>query len=158
MAGNSTIFLSIATGSSWATGTGSATGGGVTTLNDYLWTVSTGANVTPPSIAISGPTSAGSLTTAANPLNLTGTAAVTGGKTVKGITWRSDRGGEGIGLGTTAWNIDGIDLQPGDNVITVVARDSSSSTSSASITVHSTTGSGVIVAPSHAVITVTVQL
>lgn len=143
VAGNSTLFLAIATGSSWATGTGSATGGGITTLNDYLWTVPTGANVTAPTVMIVTPVSTGSLTTSALTVNLTGTAAATGGKTIKGITWRNNRGGEGIGLGTTSWNIDGIDLQTGDNVLTITVRDSSSITTSATLTVHATTETGI---------------
>ncbi len=155
VAGNSTLLLAIATGSSWATGTGSATGGGITTLDDFLWTVPTGANVTAPTIAITAPNGSGALTTSVVSLSLSGTATAAGGKTVKGITWRSDRGGQGIGLGTTAWNIDSIDLQTGDNVITVTARDSSSITTNATFTVH-TTGTGVVIAPSHAVITITV--
>jgi poly(3-hydroxybutyrate) depolymerase len=155
VAGNSALFLAIATGSSWATGTGSATGGGVTTLNDYLWTVPTGANVTPPAIAITSPANAGSITTSATTLNLVGTASAASGKTIKGIRWRSNRGGEGIALGTTAWSIDGIDLQPGENVVTVIVRDSSSITTSTTITVNST-GTGVVIAPSHAIITITV--
>jgi hypothetical protein len=126
VAGNSTLFLAIATGSSWATGTGSATGGGVTTLNDYLWTVPTGSNVTPPSLAITSPNGAGSLATSVVSLDLAGTAAAAGSKSVKAVTWRSDRGGQGIGLGTTSWTITGIDLQAGDNVIAVTVRDSSS--------------------------------
>ena len=142
VAGNSTLCLAIATGSSWATATGSATGGGITTLNDYLWTVPTGANVTAPTLTLVTPTSTGSLTTAATALNLTGTAAVTGGKTIKAITWRNNRGGEGIGLGTTSWNIDGIDLQSGDNVLTITVRDSSSITTSSTLTVHATTDTG----------------
>ncbi|MEO6995656.1 MAG: PHB depolymerase family esterase [Lacunisphaera sp.] len=155
VAGNSSLFLAIATGSSWANGTGSATGGGVTTLNDYLWTVPTGANVTPPAIAIAAPNGSGALTTSVVSLNLAGTASASTGKTVKGITWRSDRGGRGIGLGTTTWTINSIDLQTGDNVITVSVRDSSSITTNTTFTVHST-GTGVVIAPSHAVITITV--
>ena len=142
VAGNSSLFLAVATGPSWATGTGSATGGGITTLNDYFWNVPTGANVTPPMIAITTPTITGSLTTSATTINLTGTAGATGGKTIKAITWRNDRGGEGIGLGTTTWNIDGVDLQTGDNVLTVTVRDSSSITTSATLTVHATTDTG----------------
>ena len=156
VAGNSTLFLAIATGSSGATGTGSATGGGVMTLNDYLWTVPTGANLTLPTLTIAAPTGTGSFTTAATTLSLSGTASASGGKTIKGVTWRSDRGGEGIGLGTTSWSIDGIDLQPGDNVVTVTVRDSSSITRDTVITVHSTTGDGGVIAPSHAVITITI--
>jgi hypothetical protein len=156
VAGNSALFLAIATGSSGATGTGSATGGGATTLNDYLWTVPTGANVAQPTVEIAAPTGTGSFTTAATTLNLSGTASAVGGKTIKGVTWRSNRGGEGIGLGTTSWSIDGIDLQSGDNVVTVTVRDSSSITRDTTITVHATTGVGVVIAPSHAVITVTI--
>jgi hypothetical protein len=156
VAGNSTLFLAIATGPSWATGTGAATGGGITTLNDCLWTVPTGANVTAPTVTLVTPTSTGSLTTAATTLNLTGTAAATGGKTIKAITWRNNRGGDGIGLGTASWNIDGIDLQSGDNVLTITVRDSSSITANTTLTVHVTTGTAVV-APSNAIISITVQ-
>ena len=156
VAGNSTLFLAIATGPSGATGTGSATGGGVTTLNDYFWNVPTGANVTPPTIAVTSPTGSGSWSTATASLSLAGTAVATGGKTLKAISWRNNRGGEGIGLGTTAWNIDGIDLQPGDNILTVTVRDSSSITASTTYTVSLNTGP-VAVPPSNAIITITVE-
>ena len=140
VAGNSTLFLAVATGPSWATGTGSNTGGGVTTLNDFRWTVPTGANVTAPTVAIATPTGTGVLNTTDSLLSLAGTAAATGSKTVKAITWRNDRGGEGIGLGTTAWNIAAIDVQPGDNVITVTVRDSASITAQTTLLVHATFG------------------
>ncbi len=141
VASDSKLFLAIATGSSWATGTGSATGGGVTTLNDYFWNVPTGANVTAPAIAITSPTGSGSLTTAAFSLALAGTAAPASGKTVQAVTWRNNRGGEGACLGTTSWNIDNIDLQSGDNLLTVTVRDSHSITASKTIAVFVSTGS-----------------
>lgn len=140
VAGNSTLFLAIATGPSWATGTGSATGGGVTTLNDFFWNVPTGANLSAPSVAITAPSSTGVLDTSSSLLTLAGTATATGGKTVKAISWRNDRGGQGFGVGTTSWNIVDIDLQPGDNLLTVTVRDSSSITASTTLLVHAQFG------------------
>lgn len=140
VAGNSTLFLAIATGPSWATGTGSSTGGGVTTLNDFFWNVPTGAKLSAPTVAITAPSSNGVLNTASVTIALAGTAAGTGGKTVKAISWRNDRGGQGFGVGTTAWSIVDVDLQPGDNRLTVTVRDSSSITATTTLLVHAQFG------------------
>jgi poly(3-hydroxybutyrate) depolymerase len=140
VAGDSTLFLAIATGPSWATGTGVATGGGVTTLNDYFWNVPTGADLSAPSVVIALPTSTGLTSTPNSLLALEGTAAGAAGKTVGGIWWRNDRGGEGAGVGTTAWSICDIDLQPGDNLLTVTVRDSASITASTTLLVHAQFG------------------
>jgi poly(3-hydroxybutyrate) depolymerase len=126
----STLFLAVATGSTWSSL------GGVTTLNDYFWNIPTGANLTAPTLAIATPSATGTFNTTSAFLNLTGTAAAAGGKTLKAITWSNDRGGEGIGLGTTAWNIDGIEVQSGDNLLTITVRDSSSVTASTTLLVH----------------------
>jgi len=134
VANDSTLFLAVATGPTWSSL------GGVTTLNDYFWNIPLGANLAAPSLAILTPTTSGTLSMTSATLNLTGTAAATGGKTVKAITWSSDRGGTGTGLGTTAWNIDDIDLQSGDNLLTVTVRDSSSVTASTTLLVQAALG------------------
>ncbi|MBK8478485.1 MAG: prolyl oligopeptidase family serine peptidase [Opitutaceae bacterium] len=140
VAGNSTLFLAIATGPSWATGTGGNTGGGVTTLNDFFWNVPTGADLSAPSVAITAPVGTGVLETTSSLLTMAGTAGATGGKAVKAISWRNDRGGEGFGVGTTAWSIVDVDLQPGDNLLTVTVRDSSSITATTTLLVHAQFG------------------
>ncbi len=132
----SKLFLAIARGSSGAVGTGGATGGGSVTVNDLVWIVPPGADRTPPTISLVTPTSAGSLTTSASSLDLRGVAAAAEHKTVMAIMWQNNRGGQGIGLGATDWQIDGIDLKPGKNIITLTARDSKNITASTVLVVQ----------------------
>ncbi|MBK8479079.1 MAG: prolyl oligopeptidase family serine peptidase [Opitutaceae bacterium] len=133
VAADSTLFLAVATGSSW--GNGSPGAGGVTTVNDTFWNVPLGANLTAPTLTIKTPSTTGSASVATALVSLTGTATAATGKTVKGITWSNSRGGRGIGVGTTTWNIDAIDLVLGANVITVTVRDSAGIAAVSSITV-----------------------
>ncbi len=133
VAADSTLFLAVATGSSW--GNDNPGAGGVTTVNDTFWNVPLGANLAAPSLAIKTPSTSGSAGVATPLVSLTGTATAANGKTLKGVTWTNSRGGRGIGVGTTSWNIDNIGLVPGANVITVTVRDSAGITASAAITV-----------------------
>ena len=51
------------------------------------------------------------------------------------MAWANNRGGGGTASGTTAWSVAGIALKPGENVITVTARDASGSTATDVLTV-----------------------
>ena len=44
---------------------------------------------------------------------------------IDAIYWTNNRGGSGIAEGTINWRIRGVDLQPGDNTLTISAKDRS---------------------------------
>ena len=140
VAADSTLFLAVATGSSW--GNGNPGAGGVTTVNDCFWNVPLGANLTAPTLAFKTPSTTGSATVSTRRVSLTGSATVVTGKTLKAVTWSNNRGGRGIGVGTTSWTVEDIDLVFGTNVITVTVRDSAGITASKSITVTCTVNAG----------------
>jgi hypothetical protein len=50
------------------------------------------------------------------------------------VTWSSNRGGSGVGTGTTSWSAV-VALQGGVNEITVTARDANGNTASATVSV-----------------------
>lgn len=137
----STQFMVIATGPSLATPhVDYPVGNGVTTVNDSFWNVPPGADLTPPSLVIQQPSSAvASRFSGSSLLYVAGTATATGGKTISMVTWTNNRGGQGGAMGAATWAINDIDLAPGDNVITVTARDSAGITTSASVTVPGAT-------------------
>jgi hypothetical protein len=74
-----------------------------------------------PTVAITSPTSASTYSTGASILTLSGTASDNVG--VVKVTWTNSAGGSGTATGTTIWTASDIILQPGTNVLTVVARD-----------------------------------
>lgn len=131
---DSALFLVVASGSTWASGTGSDTGGGTTTVNASFWNIPLNANLSAPSLQIQIPQPSGTVVSNPN-LTLAGTASAANGKSVKMITWTNNRGGQGVAVGTSTWSADAIDLAPGDNIITATARDSAGITAQASITV-----------------------
>lgn len=135
-----TRCLIFATGPSWVT-VGPGAGGG-TTINGTFWHTPVNANTTPPTVAIATPVSGGSFATAGRSLDLAGTAAPAGTKTIRTISWANDRGGSGTASGTTAWSVSGIGLQDGSNVITVTATDSSTIAASVVLRVDATGGTG----------------
>jgi hypothetical protein len=90
-------------------------------------------DTTPPTVAITSPTSGATYTTGTSPLTLGGTASDNVG--VLEVSWTSDRGGFGFAAGTTAWSAAGIPLQPGVNVLTVTARDPAGNPASAVLNV-----------------------
>ena len=51
------------------------------------------------------------------------------------MTWSNNRGGNGTASGTSTWNVTGIALQTGTNVITVTALDAAGNTGQATLTV-----------------------
>jgi len=90
----------------------------------------------PPTIAVVGPTAAATFSTTAATVALSGTAADAFGVTQ--VTWANSRGGSGTAAGTTGWTVAAVALQPGDNVVTVTARDAVGLTATDVITVTRT--------------------
>jgi hypothetical protein len=90
-------------------------------------------DTTPPTVAISVPTSGSTYSTANPALTLGGTA--TDNVAVTQVTWTNSRGGSGTANGTTTWTASGIVLQPGTNALTVAAQDAAGNIGTASITV-----------------------
>jgi hypothetical protein len=90
---------------------------------------------TPPTIAITSPTSASTFSTAGGTtaIDLAGTAGGTNG--VSQVTWTNNRGGSGTATGTTSWSISAVPLQPGANLITVTAHNAFSLATAATLTV-----------------------
>jgi len=90
-------------------------------------------DTTPPTISITSPTSASTYNTFSNNINLGGTASDNVGVTQ--VTWSNSGGGSGTASGTTAWNITGVPLQGGTNLITVTAYDAAGNSGNAALTV-----------------------
>src|SRR5262249_31718541 len=88
---------------------------------------------TAPTVSITAPTTALTFTTATSPIARGGTAGDTAGGSP--VTWSNGRGGSGTATGTTAWSVNSVVLQPGDNVLSVTARDAAGNVTSASLTV-----------------------
>ncbi len=85
------------------------------------------SDASPPVIVIKSPTQAGTFTTSNSAIKLTGDADDDVG--IISIVWTNNRGGSGTAISTTDWvgpwywEIDGIALAGGDNLITVTAVD-----------------------------------
>ena len=88
---------------------------------------------TPPAIHITSPTTSPVCTNYSDSINISGTA--TGNAGIDQVTWNNNRGGNGTAAGTTAWNITGIPLQTGTNIVAVAVRDTAGNTNQATITV-----------------------
>src|SRR5438132_8225570 len=86
-----------------------------------------------PTVAITTPTGTGTYSTGSSPLTVGGTAADNIGVTQ--VTWANDRGGTGTASGTTSWTANGINLQPGTNVVTVTAKDAAGNPGTSTLTV-----------------------
>ena len=54
---------------------------------------------------------------------------------VVSVTWANSRGGSGSALGTSSWATGPIELQMGDNVITITAVDAAGNAKTVSLTV-----------------------
>ena len=110
------------------------------TGTDTLTVSYSGAGDTnPPSVTITSPTSASTYTSSGNSVSLDGHAS--DDVAVTQVTWANNRGGSGTASGTTNWNISGISLQNGTNIITVTAKDAANNTGTDTLTV-SYAGSG----------------
>lgn len=90
-------------------------------------------DVEKPTVAITSPTTNTSYTTTNSTIALGGTAS--DDKAVTRISWESNRGGGGLASGTTSWQIAGIQLASGVNVITVTAEDASGNVAKDAISV-----------------------
>lgn len=109
--------------------------GVMTASQTFTWTIAA-ADTVPPALAITGPTSASTLSLTTTTMTLSGTASDNVG--VTRIDWVNSRGGSGVATGTTAWSVPGVGLQSGTNQLTVTARDAAGNTSSDALTVTST--------------------
>ncbi len=52
------------------------------------------------------------------------------------VTWINDRGGGGVATGTDSWHVTSINLELGENKITVTAEDTAGTTTSRSIVIN----------------------
>ena len=91
------------------------------------------SDTTPPTIAITSPTSGLTYTTSSSPLSIGGTASDNVGVTQ--VTWVNSTGGSGTATGTTSWSVAGIALVKGSNVLTVTALDAAGNSGTATLTV-----------------------
>jgi hypothetical protein len=107
------------------------------------------SDTTPPTVAISSPTSGSTYTTTISSLDLAGTATDNVG--VIQVTWANSRGGNGTASGTTSWTASGIVLQAGLNVLTVTASDAAGNATAATLTVTYSTGGLEITPPTVAI-------
>ena len=73
------------------------------------------------SISITSPVTGGSYSTPSASLAVAGQAS--DNRAVTKVTWRNDRGGQGLANGTVTWSVPSIQLAPGINQITVTAYD-----------------------------------
>jgi hypothetical protein len=93
-----------------------------------------GPDVTPPNVTVGSPSQAGGSTRTINSrIIVTGAASDNVG--VVSVTWANSRGGSGAALGTTSWSAGPIELQMGDNIITITAVDMAGNAQTASVTV-----------------------
>jgi hypothetical protein len=91
------------------------------------------AETTPPTVAITSPTSGSSYTVTSSALGLQGTASDNVGVTQ--VAWVNNRGGSGIASGTSSWTVGAIALKLGSNALTVTARDAAGNTATDTLTV-----------------------
>jgi hypothetical protein len=110
-----------------------ASGNAATDVLTVTYGSTTTADTTPPTISITGPSSASTYATTKNVVALGGTASDNRG--VSAVTWANNRGGSGTASGTTSWSMASIPLQTGTNIITVTARDAAGNKGTDVITV-----------------------
>jgi hypothetical protein len=91
------------------------------------------ADATPPTVAVTAPTSAPTYLSRTSPVTVSGTAGDNVGVTQ--VSWTNSAGGSGTAAGTTSWSASGIVLQPGLNTVTVTARDAANNQTSAVLAV-----------------------
>ncbi len=98
----------------------------------------------PPSVSITNPTSGDSYSTSEGSISISGNASDDNG--ISSITWSNNRGGSGSAVNSSGdwsdWSISGINLQEGENVITVIATDTNNQTATDTINVNYVAGSG----------------
>jgi hypothetical protein len=109
----------------------------------FMWTITQPAVDTfAPQFTITVPTAATTFTTNERFAMVGGSAADESG--VREIAWVSDRGVSGVATGTDNW-IAGIPLLPGDNRITIRARDAAGNVSVGTILIKARLADGVAV-------------
>jgi hypothetical protein len=86
-----------------------------------------------PAVNITAPSSKGFFQTASIAVDLRGMAVDNVG--VSSVVWSNARGGSGAAIGTAAWTVAGIPLQPGPNPITLTATDAAGNTGSATVNI-----------------------
>jgi len=91
------------------------------------------ADLTPPTLIITSPTSGSTYATTQPKIVLTGTAFDDVG--VVSVTWSNDRGGDGVAEGTSSWTTPAIDLKMGTNVLRVTASDAAGNVQTVILTV-----------------------
>ena len=132
--------LSLMSSTGYIAGTGTTAGsfsvtakvsdGVLTTSQVFTWTMTTGADTTPPSISITAPLiGEGGYTSTTSSISMSGTSSDNVGVTQ--VTWTNSLGGSGTATGTTSWSAS-IPLKGGTNVITITARDAAGNTGNAS--------------------------
>lgn len=102
-------------------------------------------DTTAPTCTITTPTGDPTFATSTSPINLAGTAS--DNVAVTQVNWDNSLGGSGSATGTTNWSITGIVLSPGDNVITVRARDAAMNEGTDVLTVTFTPGDPPMIDP-----------
>lgn len=90
-------------------------------------------DTTAPTIVINQPVNAGSYSTEADTLDISGTASDNSG--VVSVSWQVDQGTTANASGTSAWSVTGISLPLGTCVIRITAVDGAGNSASASLTV-----------------------
>ena len=90
-------------------------------------------DMTPPVLRISSPPSGSTQTISVAQINVAGTAGDNVG--VASVAWTNNRGGNGTASGLTDWSIADLSLQPGQNVITVVATDGANHSTQDTVTI-----------------------
>jgi putative Ig domain-containing protein len=91
-------------------------------------------DLTPPIVFVSSPSPAGGSSRTINSrVIVTGIASDNVG--IVSVTWANSRGGSGSALGTSSWATNPIELQMGDNVITITAVDAAGNAQSVTLTV-----------------------
>jgi len=91
------------------------------------------SDTTPPTIAITSPTSGSSFTASGGTISLAGTSSDNSGVTQ--VTWSTDKGASGIAAGTTNWTVNGLTLASGTTQITVTASDAAGNVASSFLSV-----------------------
>jgi hypothetical protein len=98
--------------------------------SDTLTVIYTPPDLEPPTVAFTDPS--GQVSTTINTITVFGTASDNVG--VTRVSWRNDRGDNGVFTGTTSWS-GTIPLFQGTNVITATARDAAGNTATDTLTV-----------------------
>lgn len=90
------------------------------------------------SIAITSPISSSSMDTTDSSVTLAGTASSSNG--IHQVTWQTDAGATGVAEGTENWIIAGLDLELGENLVSVTAEDGAGDKASKQISIRRESG------------------